>query len=112
MYIKLVLIFLFLNAIPVVTQAAVKSVPGELLELDAQADGKVEMTINDGKIGVGLATPSANLHISGNTITDDLHVRQSIFKTVAIISDNHQITHESLIFADTSVNRIDAIGVA
>jgi len=77
------------------------------------------MTLSSEGLGICTATPSANLHVSGNTIVSDklrigsvsganstLHITGTMGYSVQAVSDNVTLSGNSYILANTSTGNI------
>lgn len=94
---------------------AVKSVTGSDLQFDAYADGHIDATLKTGKLGIANSSPSANLHVSGNTATTELVVGTAYsasnsslvtnniaFPIQSASSNNTVLSDRSYVLANTS----------
>lgn len=96
--------------------ADVKSTTGEI-KFNTEIDNQAEMILNSTGLGIGI-TPSANLHVSGNTIISDqlfiggdsgssnLNVNGTLSYGFQTITSSIILSANSLILADTSSENI------
>lgn len=64
---RAVIFWAFMLATPSFVMGNVTSVTGEI-QMDIQDDGTPEMRLSSSGLGIGPATPSANLQVQGNTL--------------------------------------------
>jgi hypothetical protein len=92
--------------------------PNGAINFDVNRDGTTEMTLTTIGLGIGVATPSANLEVSGNTIitgalqigswssSDNLSVGGTIAFSPLTYSQSGNISNTSFVLVDTSANNI------
>lgn len=89
------------------------------IRFDSNNDGVEEMVLNSNGLGIGAASPSSNLHVTGNAIiqgdlaigttssNSTLHINGTIGFSTTTITGNTQLgSAASYILADTSSNNI------
>jgi hypothetical protein len=100
--------------------AAIRSNTGNI-HFDSNNDSTNEMTLNQNGLGLGVSSPSANLHVTGNTIISEtlvvggtvntsnstLHINGSLaYALQSISSGSNTIVTSSIVLADTSTGDI------
>jgi hypothetical protein len=89
-----------------VGHGAIKSAVGENLLFDSQSNDQIDAVIGDGKLGIGVIDPSANLHVAGLSILDEMNV-SSVVMPFQTISDHASVlSDESLVFVDSSLKSL------
>jgi len=98
----------------------IKSYTGNIhFNSDSQNNNNNEMTLNPDGLGIGTATPAANLHVSGNSIISDklsigssssatstLHIAGTMGYSVQTVSDNVTLSGNSYVLVNTSAGKI------
>lgn len=110
---KLTLTFVTLALLNIVMlDAAIKSTSGNISFKPTNTE--VKMTLNSTGLGIGVTSPSANLHIAGNSIisttlsigssngSSNLNINGTLAMTPETASDNITLSANSIVLADTS----------
>lgn len=115
-----VVLCLFFVVSTVQLSAAIKSTSGNIhFNSDYQNNNNNEMTLSSEGFGIGTTTPTANLHVSGNTIvsnnlsigssssaTSTLFITGTLGYSVQMVSDNVTLSGNSYVLANTSTGNI------
>jgi len=88
------------------------------IKFDANNDAQYEAVLNSQGFGLGMVSPSANLHVLGNAIfsenlsvgtnfkTSTFNLSGTISQLNETVSSNQTLSNSSMIFADTSLGNI------
>jgi hypothetical protein len=99
--------------------AAIRSITGNI-HFDSNNDSTNEMTLNQNGLGIGVSSPSANLHVTGNTIISDsltigstvntskstLHINGTLAYDLQNVSTGNTTVTSSIVLADSSSGNI------
>lgn len=106
-------LFLFPDQI----HADIKSATGNI-SFDSNDDSGAEMTLNSTGLGIGVASPSSNLHVSGNAIITNnlsvgtssglssLNISGTLGFSIETISSNISLSDNSLVMLDSSAGNL------
>jgi hypothetical protein len=104
---------------PVVLASTIRSTSGNI-DFDSNNDTSSEMTLSSSGLGIGVSSPSANLHVSGNGIVSNdliigttvntshstLHINGTIGYSMQSVATGSNTINSSIVIADTSTGNI------
>ncbi len=112
---KTLFFILFLNSL---AYSAIRSYSGNI-RFDSNRDDTHEMTLSHKGLAIGLSTPAANLHVSGNSVMTNnlsvgdsnnhnstLHITGTIGFNFEMVSDNTTLSGNSMILANSQSGNI------
>lgn len=118
---KINFIVLFITLSIQTMYGAIQSATGNI-KFDVNSNGNVELVITTSGVGIGVATPQANLHIAGNAIVSDsltvggtsnasnsnIHINGTLgFSVSSYGTGANQISNSSYIVVDTSSGNVN-----
>jgi len=108
----------FILVLSLLSYSAIKSNTGNI-HFDSNRDGNYEMTLSNDGLGIGISSPAANLHVSGNAILSNtlsvgdssshnstLFVNGTIGFSLEMLSTNTTLSGNSMILVNSQSGNI------